>query len=117
MRSPRSLTVSAAWCMAPRYGSSGMAASLLPYAAHRTGVRQPGQVRLVLTGPGGGTWDVGIAGANPPGPREMSIVTDVVGFCRLVARRVGPAELELHVTGDPDQAARVLTAAASLALD
>jgi uncharacterized protein (TIGR03083 family) len=96
---------------------AALAASLLPYAAHRSGMRQPAQVRLVLTGPGGGTWDVGMAGENAPGPREMSIVTDVVGFCRLVAHRVEPAELELHVTGDRDQAARVLTAAATLALD
>jgi uncharacterized protein (TIGR03083 family) len=96
---------------------AALAASLLPYAAHRSGMRQPARVRLVLTGAGGGTWDVGIADANLPGPRQVSIVTDVVGFCRLVADRAGPAELELHITGDRDQAARVLTAAATLALD
>ena len=96
---------------------AALAASLLPHAAHRTGMRQAARVRLVLTGAGGGTWDVGIADANLPDPREVSIVTDVVGFCRLVARRAGPAELELHVTGDRDQAVQVLTAAATLALD
>jgi hypothetical protein len=80
-------------------------------------MRQPARVRLVLTGAGGGTWDVGIADPNLPDPRQVSIVTDVVGFCRLVADRVGQAELELHVTGDHDQAERVLTAAAALALD
>ncbi len=96
---------------------AALAASLLPYAAHRSGMRQPARVRLVLTGAGGGTWDVGIADANLPGPRQVSIVTDVVGFCRLVADRAGPAELELHITGDRDQAVQVLTAAATLALD
>jgi uncharacterized protein (TIGR03083 family) len=96
---------------------AALAASLLPYAAHRSGMRQPARVRLVLTGPGGGTWDVGIADVDRPDPRQVSIVTDVVGFCRLVADRAAQAELELHVTGDHDQAARVLTAAATLALD
>jgi len=79
--------------------------------------RQPAQVRLVLTGAGGGTWDVAMAGVHLAGDRQLNIVTDVVGFCRLVARRVAPADLELHVGGDPDQAARVLAAAATLALD
>jgi hypothetical protein len=31
---------------------------MLPYAAARTGPPEPVGVHLVLTGPGGGTWDV-----------------------------------------------------------
>jgi uncharacterized protein (TIGR03083 family) len=96
---------------------AALAASLLPYAAHRAGMRQLAQVHLVLTGAGGGTWDVAMAGVRQADDRQVNIVTDVVGFCRLVARRVGPADLELHVSGDRDQAARVLAAAATLALD
>jgi len=41
----------------------------------------------------------------------------VVGFCRLVANRATPAELDLYVTGDRGQAEGVLAAAAALALD
>ena len=37
-----------------------LAARLLPHAAARTGLQEPVNVRLVLTGPGGGTWDVAI---------------------------------------------------------
>jgi hypothetical protein len=44
-------------------------------------------------------------------------VTDAVGFCRLAANRVTPAELDMSVTGDPDRAAEVLAAACTLALD
>jgi uncharacterized protein (TIGR03083 family) len=93
-----------------------LAAGLLPHAAARTGVPGPLTVRLVLTGPGGGTWDVAV-GEGTADPVAVGIVTDVVGFCRLVANRVTPADLDPHVTGDRSQAARVLAAASLLALD
>jgi uncharacterized protein (TIGR03083 family) len=95
---------------------TGLAARLLPHAAARTGLHVPVNVHLVLTGPGGGTWDVAI-GERPPDPVSIRIITDVVGFCRLVANRVTPADLDLHVSGDPGRAAGVLAAASALALD
>jgi uncharacterized protein (TIGR03083 family) len=45
------------------------AARLLPHAAARSGLREPISVRLVLTGPGGGTWDIPI-GHGPPRSRR-----------------------------------------------
>ena len=57
------------------------------------------------------------ASAARPGPAGVSIVADAVGFCRLVSDRMTPAELAPYITGDRDQAAGVLTAAATLALD
>lgn len=92
------------------------AARLLPHAATRTGLIEPTSVHLVLTGPGGGTWDIPI-GHGPPAPAEIAIVTDAVGFCRLVANRATPGQLGLHITGDFDRAAMVLAAASALALD
>ena len=92
------------------------AAQLLPHAAARGGLREPTSVHLVLTGPGGGTWDIPI-GHSPPAPAPVGIVTDVVGFCRLVANRATPDGLSLHITGDSDRAAVVLAAASALALD
>ncbi len=92
-----------------------LAARLLPPAAARAGLRGPVDVHLVLTGPGGGTWDVAL-GQGSSGP-AVSIVTDAVGFCRLAANRVASAELDVWVTGDPGRAAEVLAAAATLALD
>ncbi len=89
---------------------------LLPHAAARTGLREPTSVHLVLTGPGGGTWDIPI-GQGPPAPAAVAIVAECAGFCRLVANRVTPADLDLHITGDPARAADVLTAASALALD
>jgi uncharacterized protein (TIGR03083 family) len=104
---------------------SDLAARMLPYAAARMGL-PPVDVHLVLTGPGGGTWDVPIgqgtdsqaaSGHEAASQASLAIVTDAVGFCRLAANRVTPAELGPHITGDEDRAVGVLTAAATLALD
>jgi uncharacterized protein (TIGR03083 family) len=92
-----------------------LAARLLPHGAARAGLHDPLRVHLVLTGPGGGTWDVEVGeGARPA---SVGVVTDAVGFCRLVANRATPAELDLHITGDRDRVARILAAASALALD
>jgi uncharacterized protein (TIGR03083 family) len=105
-----------------------VAARLLPHAAARTGVDEPVSLHLVLTGPGGGTWDVpigtewtgGSGGAARVGgaePADVVIVSDAVDFCRLVANRADPGGLDVHITGDAGLAAAVLAAAPVLALD
>ena len=93
-----------------------LATALLPFGAAVTALSEPISVHLVLTGPGGGTWDVTV-GAPAEHPGSVGIVTDVVGFCRLFANRVSPSDLDIYVTGDERRAASVLTAAAALALD
>lgn len=93
-----------------------LATALLPFGAAVTQLREPISVHLVLTGPGGGTWDVAV-GEPAPDPAPVSIVADVVGFCRLVANRISPEDLDAFVTGDPRRATSVLAAAAALALD
>ncbi|HEX5190352.1 MAG TPA: maleylpyruvate isomerase family mycothiol-dependent enzyme [Streptosporangiaceae bacterium] len=93
-----------------------LATALLPFGAAVTQLSEPISVHLVLTGPGGGTWDVAV-GEPARHPGAVGIVTDVVGFCRLFANRVAPSDLDIYVTGDERQAASVLTAAAALALD
>jgi uncharacterized protein (TIGR03083 family) len=95
---------------------TGLAAHLLPQAVRKAGQAQPARVHLVLTGNGGGTWDVTV-GEPGPGPASVDIVTDAVGFCQLAANRITPAELDVHVTGDRAAAARILAAAPALALD
>jgi len=92
-----------------------LAARLLPVAVAGAGLPGPRRLHLVLTGPGGGTWDLDMT--DPADAGEVSIVADAVGFCRLVADRTTPAELDPYITGDHGQAAGVLTAVATLALD
>jgi uncharacterized protein (TIGR03083 family) len=93
-----------------------LATSMLPFGAMLTGLQGPINLRLVLTGAGGGTWDV-VIGGDAPEPAAVGIVTDVVDFCRLAANRLTPADLDRQVTGDQGRAAGVLAAAAALALD
>jgi uncharacterized protein (TIGR03083 family) len=66
-------------------------------------------VRLILQGPGGGTWDLGSAGGPP-----VTITADAVEFCRLMAGRRVPEEFGAAVDGDRERARTVLRAAASL---
>lgn len=94
-----------------------LAAGLLPFAARRAGLHRRARVHLVLTGAGGGTWDVELGDEQPAEPATASIVIDAVAFCRLVANRAAPGEHETHITGDRDHAGRVLAAASTLALD
>jgi uncharacterized protein (TIGR03083 family) len=93
-----------------------LVAGVLPLAGSLTGLDQPISLRLVLTGPGGGTWNVRF-GQPVQEPTPMRIVTDAVAFCRLAANRVAPADLDLDLAGDPEQAALVLAAATTLGLD
>jgi uncharacterized protein (TIGR03083 family) len=92
------------------------AASTLPQAANQARLNDPVRVHLVLTGPGGGTWDIAV-GQGPSVPEAVTIVADAVGFCRLAANRVTAADLGPYVTGDQNRADAVLAAAATFALD
>jgi uncharacterized protein (TIGR03083 family) len=96
-----------------------LAVRLLPHGVARVSADlAPVDVHLVLTGGGGGTWDVVIGERRAPATAaELAIVADSVGFCRLVADRIGAAELDAHVTGATEFAATVLAGAAALALD
>jgi uncharacterized protein (TIGR03083 family) len=62
--------------------------------------------RVVLTGDGGGTYDLG-----DPSRRQVTLVADVVGYCRLVAGRLDPGELAAAVEGDQRAADHLLAAA------
>jgi uncharacterized protein (TIGR03083 family) len=96
-----------------------LAVRLLPYGVARVADdAMTVGVHLVLTGAGGGTWDVVLGEPARPGEApEVVIVADAVRFCRLVAARIDPAELAAHVSGATSHAPLVLAGAAALALD
>ncbi|MGD9701327.1 MAG: maleylpyruvate isomerase family mycothiol-dependent enzyme [Acidimicrobiia bacterium] len=70
--------------------------------------------RVVLTGAGGGTFDLP-AGSSPE-QRQLTIVTDLVDYCRLVARRIDPDELDATVEGDGELAGALFAAARVFAM-
>jgi uncharacterized protein (TIGR03083 family) len=92
------------------------ATAVLPRAAAMRQLSTPVALRLVLTGPGGGTWQLRLGG-DQPAAVDVGVVTGAVAFCRLIANRLTPTDLEHHVTGDPTIAAALLHAATTLALD
>jgi len=71
-----------------------------------------GPARIVLTGPGGGTFDLD----GPGTVRTVTLVADIVDYCRTAARRIDIEELPKIVEGDRDQAHALLTAARVLAV-
>jgi uncharacterized protein (TIGR03083 family) len=101
------------------YAMTSLAVSLLSL------VVDPGapdrRVALVLTGQGGGAWQVTVGGEaqgdEAPRAPDTRIVADAVDFCRVVANRLEPDDLGYHADGDRGLARRVLSGATTLALD
>ncbi len=98
-----------------------LATMLLPAGVALTGGTGNDTVRLVLTGPGGGTWDVGLQGgvnrAEPGRAFQAQVTLDAAAFCRVVANR-SSLEESAPVLGGGQAPVRILFAgAAALALD
>jgi uncharacterized protein (TIGR03083 family) len=74
---------------------------------------RPAQVRIVLTGPGGGAWTTALG--SEPGEMEALLVADAQSFCRVAAQRLTPAQLAPSVTGDASLVDDVLAGVAVFA--
>jgi uncharacterized protein (TIGR03083 family) len=96
---------------------SRLAATLLPYAMARSGRTAPAEVRLVLTGRGGGTFTVQVGQPADGTPDRSRLILDTVQFCRVVADRLEDADLTVDVSGDRELAVATLAGARLLALD
>lgn len=98
-----------------------LAARLLPHGVARVDPQSiPIDLHLVLTGPGGGTWDLALgerSGDPAADVPDVMIVAGAVGFCRLVANRIGPSDLDPHLSGAVHHVPLILAGAAALALD
>ncbi len=96
----------------------GLVTTLLPAGIARVGRNRSGRTaRLVLTGRGGGTWDVNLDGAGEHRRADIRIVVDATEFCRVVGNRQDQRGAEAIIHGDPALAADVFVGAAALALD
>jgi uncharacterized protein (TIGR03083 family) len=97
---------------------SGELIDALPVALAMQGNARPNRtMRLVLTGGGGGTFDRPMAFDTAPGSPDTVIVTNVVDFCRVAARRIAPEQLTATIEGDRELADLVLAAAGAFARD
>jgi len=80
-------------------------------------VRAGSTVRVVLTGPGGGTWDVNLDGTSERRVADARIVVDAAWFCRIIGDREDLTSSGATVDGATDLAQDLLVGAAALALD
>ena len=101
---------------------SELAVLLLPVGLVRTGrLHADRRVRLVLTGKGGGTWDVPLDGPEvvllDDRRADTVVILDAAAFCRVAGNRDSLAGSGAVVQGDPDLAADLFVGAAALALD
>jgi hypothetical protein len=94
-----------------------LAERLLSSLPSRAATAPAGSVRLILTGPGGGSWLIDVGGANataaPVVKAELTLET--VEFCRLAADRRHPTQPHIKLDGDDALAAELLAIAPRLA--
>jgi hypothetical protein len=91
--------------------------TMVPTALERTGLTRRGRTaRIVLTGPGGGTFVVSTGGELPPAGREDAlIVTGALDFCRIAGRHLDVDDVAHEVEGDQAFARDLLASARVLA--
>jgi uncharacterized protein (TIGR03083 family) len=94
-----------------------LAAGVLPFTLGYVGTPHPDRMaRLVLTGPGGGTFVVSTGGeSRAPGDEDALIVTDSLDFCRIAGRHLDVDEVAHEVEGDQAFARDLLASARVLA--
>ena len=95
---------------------SDVAARSLPTGMTLSGTARPGRsAKVVLLGEGGGTWTVPLALGETEGPPDVTVVADVVEFCRVASTRLAPEAIDHDVEGDAELAREVLRAVAIFA--
>jgi uncharacterized protein (TIGR03083 family) len=91
---------------------------MLPMGLALSGCPQTGRTaRFVLSGPGGGRFDVALAPDEVPGHPDVVIRADTIGLCRLAANRIAPDRFDVRVDGDASLLGPVLVGASAFAAD
>ena len=76
----------------------------------------PATAHVVLTGHGGGTWDLVLPGATEGDEPGVTLIADVVDYCRVVSRRLDIDDLEMTTEGDASLAVTLLKASQFVAV-
>ncbi len=95
---------------------SDLAGRMLPSALSLAGRRRDGKTaRLVLTGPGGGDWTIAMGRGEPAAVPDVTLIADVVDWCRVVGDRLAASELVCVIEGDTELGDDLLAAGPALA--
>jgi uncharacterized protein (TIGR03083 family) len=76
----------------------------------------PATAHVVLTGRGGGTWDLVLPGATEGDEPGVTLIADVVDYCRVVSRRLDVDDLDMVTEGDESLAKTLLLASQFVAV-
>jgi uncharacterized protein (TIGR03083 family) len=77
----------------------------------------PALAHIVLTGPGGGTWTLRVGGGSDlVAEPDVTLVTDVIDYCRVVSRRLDIDTLAMTTEGDTALAVKLLEASQFVAM-
>jgi hypothetical protein len=91
---------------------------VLPFGLALSGCAQAGRTaRIVLTGPGGGSFDVALSPGDDPAGPDVEIRAAAIDLCRLAANRLPRDELEVRIKGEAHLAECVLVGATAFAAD
>jgi uncharacterized protein (TIGR03083 family) len=98
---------------------SHAAVETIPIMLSAHGVEGEGhRAHIVLTGAGGGTYDIALGFSDPAVGSEpdVEVEIDVVDFCRAVGDRLTAAEIDYRAGGDVDLAVGIVRALPALAV-
>lgn len=98
---------------------SDLSARFLGFGMLAAGRDHPGRRgRLVLTGPGGGTWTTPLTfeEAAAGGPDDVVVVADAIDYCRMAGKLLRIDELAVEVEGDATLALDLLSGAQAFAV-
>ncbi len=83
-----------------------------------SGTARPGRTaKIVLTGPGGGEFELALAPAETPGEPDLTLTTSALDLCRLAANRLPFSELRADIEGDRTLLEPILVGATAFASD
>jgi uncharacterized protein (TIGR03083 family) len=90
--------------------------TMVPTALERTGLaRHDRSARIVLTGPGGGEWNVAMAIDSEVRAPDVTVTLPVVEWCRRFSERLSAEELDVSMRGDRELGVALVAAAPAFA--
>ena len=90
--------------------------TMVPTALQKTGLTRRGRsARIVLTGAGGGTWNVPMELDAEAGAPDVTVTLPVVEWCRRFSERLSAEELDVAIHGDRELGSTLVEAAPAFA--